>query len=69
MILNHCPLPQIFVFEKVQIDYGVYTCRVTFLYFKNEDLGKWTMIQNHIAQEFEIETVAQETADSVPSVE
>ena len=47
------------VFEKVQIDYGVYTCRVTFLHFKNEDLGKWTMIQNNIAQEFEIETVAQ----------
>ena len=33
-----------------------YICMVTFLYFKNEDLGKWTMVQDHQVEEFEVTT-------------
>ena len=36
------------IFEKTPV-----SCIVTFTHFKNEDLGKWAMIQGHEVKEFE----------------
>ena len=64
-----CTKDNTIILEKVS--HGSQThCKVTFLYFRKEYLGKWTIIQTNMGLPFIHEfEMAQKTTDSVPEEE
>ena len=64
-----CTKDNTIILEKVT--HGSQThCKVTFLYFRKEYLGKWTIIQTNMGLPFIHEfEMAQKTTDSVPEEE